>query len=46
MLLNHRRTLLAAFAALGACAAAPAAAQDYYAGRTIDLVIGSGPAGG
>src|SRR6185503_9137006 len=46
MLLNHRRTLLAAFAALGACVAAPAAAQDYYAGRTIDLVIGSGPAGG
>ena len=24
----------------------PAAAQDYYAGRTIDLIIGSGPAGG
>ena len=26
--------------------AAPAAAQDYYAGQTIDLVVGSGPAGG
>ena len=44
--LNHRRTLLAAFTALGACVATPAMAQDYYAGRTIDLVIGSGPAGG
>jgi len=46
MFLNHRRTLLAAFATIGACVMAPAAAQDYYAGRTIDLVIGSGPAGG
>ena len=44
--LNHRRTLLAAFATLGACVAVPAAAQTYYAGKTIDLVIGSGPAGG
>ena len=33
-------------AALGACIAAPAAAQDYYASRSIDLIIGSGPAGG
>ena len=38
--------LLAACAALGAFVAAPAAAQDYYAGNSIDLLIGSGPAGG
>jgi hypothetical protein len=44
--LNNRRMLLAACAALGMSAAAPAMAQDYYAGRTIDLIIGSGPAGG
>jgi tripartite-type tricarboxylate transporter receptor subunit TctC len=44
--LNDRRTLLAACTMLGAFVATPAVAQDYYAGRTIDLVIGSGPAGG
>jgi hypothetical protein len=44
MLSNNRWMLLAASAAL--LAGAPAAAQDYYAGKTIDLVIGSGPAGG
>jgi hypothetical protein len=44
--LNSRRVRLAAGAALIALCSAPAAAQDYYAGRTIDLVIGSGPAGG
>jgi tripartite-type tricarboxylate transporter receptor subunit TctC len=42
--LNKR--LLALTTALGAFVVAPAAAQDYYAGRTIDLIIGSGPAGG
>jgi tripartite-type tricarboxylate transporter receptor subunit TctC len=43
----NRFALHAASIALGAlCVAAPAAAQDYYAGRTIDLIIGSGPAGG
>ena len=38
----------AAFALTLACAAAPAGAQtaDFYAGRTISLVIGSGEAGG
>jgi hypothetical protein len=40
------RMLLAACAALGACIAGPAVAQDYYASRSIDLIIGSGPAGG
>jgi hypothetical protein len=33
-------------AALMAIAMAPAAAADYYAGRTIDLLIGSPPGGG
>ena len=42
--LNNR--LVALSAALGTLVATPAAAQDYYAGKTIDLVIGSGPAGG
>jgi hypothetical protein len=42
--LNNR--LLALSVALGALVAVPASAQDYYAGRSIDLVIGSGPAGG
>jgi tripartite-type tricarboxylate transporter receptor subunit TctC len=45
MSLMNRRTLLAALATLGAFTA-PAMAQDYYAGKTIDLIIGSGPAGG
>jgi hypothetical protein len=40
------KRLLALTATLGAFVVTPAAAQDYYAGRTIDLVIGSGPAGG
>ena len=44
MLLNNRWTLLAASAAL--LFASPVAAQDFYAGRTIDLVIGSGTGGG
>jgi hypothetical protein len=44
-MLNRRWTLVLAVA-LGALVAAPAAAADYYSGRTIDLVIGSGPAGG
>jgi tripartite-type tricarboxylate transporter receptor subunit TctC len=44
MLLNTRWTLLVASAAL--LVASPAAAQDFYAGRTIDLVIGSGTGGG
>ena len=44
MLLNNRWTLLAASAVL--LVASPAVAQDFYAGRTIDLIIGSGPAGG
>ncbi|MCC6886962.1 MAG: hypothetical protein IT536_00275 [Hyphomicrobiales bacterium] len=41
-----RRRLRPLMATLVALIAAPAAAQDYYAGRTIELVIGSGPAGG
>jgi tripartite-type tricarboxylate transporter receptor subunit TctC len=40
------RTRFALGIALGAMIVAPAAAQDFYAGRTIDLIIGSGPAGG
>lgn len=44
MLLNNRWTLRVASAAL--LVASPAAAQDFYAGRTIDLVIGSGTGGG
>jgi hypothetical protein len=47
---DHRRTRLAASAALCALAlpltAPSAVAQDYYAGKSIDLIIGSGPAGG
>src|SRR6188508_959157 len=43
--LTTRRMLLATCTVLGA-SIVPATAQDYYAGRTIDLVIGSGPAGG
>jgi tripartite-type tricarboxylate transporter receptor subunit TctC len=43
---RYRRTRLAFCTALGTLVAAPAAAQDFYAGRTIDLVIGSGTGGG
>ncbi len=32
--------------AVGTLVATTAAAQDYYAGKTIDLIVGSGPAGG
>ena len=32
--------------AIAALAAAPATAQDYYAGKTIDLVVGNYPGGG
>ncbi len=44
--LNSHRVRLAACAAFAALCSAPAVAQDYYAGSTIDLIIGSGPAGG
>ncbi len=33
-------------AAAGMVAAAPATAQDYYAGKTVDLVVGNYPGGG
>jgi tripartite-type tricarboxylate transporter receptor subunit TctC len=45
-MMNRRKYPLALAAALAALVAAPAAAQDYYAGRTVDLVIGSGTGGG
>ena len=32
--------------ACGLVSAAPAAGQDYYAGKTIDFVIGGNPGGG
>ena len=41
-----RQTLLAACAALGASIAAPALAQDFFAGKSIDLLIGAPPGGG
>ncbi|MPZ41636.1 MAG: hypothetical protein GEU95_27050 [Rhizobiales bacterium] len=45
--LGRRWTRVTALSALAIALSAPsAAAQDYYAGKTIDLVIGSGPAGG
>jgi tripartite-type tricarboxylate transporter receptor subunit TctC len=42
------RNLLQAslIAAAGMVAAAPATAQDYYAGKTVDLVVGNYPGGG
>ena len=46
-MLNDRRTLVVASALVfGLTMSTPAAAQDYYAGKTIDLIIVSGPAGG
>jgi len=58
MTLGHHSRSALAFAALRACrtiawsalgiaaAAAPAGAADFYAGRTIDLIVGNAPGGG
>jgi tripartite-type tricarboxylate transporter receptor subunit TctC len=44
---NERTIVRASVAALAFSLTVPsAAAQDYYAGKTIDLIIGAGPAGG
>ena len=40
------KRLLALTVTLGAFAGVPAVAQDYYAGRSIDLLIGAPPGGG
>src|SRR5215207_599018 len=37
---------LSLIAAAGIATAAPATAQSYYAGKTIDLVVGNYPGGG
>jgi tripartite-type tricarboxylate transporter receptor subunit TctC len=41
-----KRRLLAALAIAAGLPIAPAPAQDYYAGKTIDFVIGGNPGGG
>ena len=48
MTVNSGRIYIAATAILGSVAAAtlPAAAADFYAGKTIDFIIGSNPGGG
>ena len=41
-----RKSVLIALAAFGVALASPALAADYYAGKSIDLLIGAPPAGG
>jgi tripartite-type tricarboxylate transporter receptor subunit TctC len=42
----HRHLQAGLIAAIATFMAVPAAAQDYYAGKTIDFVIGGNPGGG
>ncbi len=46
MLAMRTKLHAAAVALVAILASSPASAADYYAGKTIDLIIGSGPAGG
>jgi tripartite-type tricarboxylate transporter receptor subunit TctC len=43
---SHFRTTGVLAATLAALSLAPAAAEDFYAGKTIDFIIGSNPGGG
>src|SRR5947199_8945913 len=44
--MTPRKPILTALATLGVALASPAGAADYFAGKSIDLLIGAPPAGG